>query len=166
MSTDPSSWPAGREPRPPSPIEALLGRVEVELPALRSDLFGAEQARKRANRINVGILAVLAIFVAMVLVIGWQNNKVLGQVQQTNNRVADCTTAGGRCYEDGRQRTGAAISTLTRISIYVSQCGRLFPGESGPQYDAKIEACVAERLARAQTQTPPSPSPGASAGPR
>lgn len=146
-------------PRPGAPAEVLRASLEsliAESQALRSDIHGAEQARRRANQINLGVLLVLALFVSMVLVIGWQNNRVISQVRETNNRVADCTTAGGQCFEDGRRRTGGAIDAITRISIYVALCARLYPGESGPAFDAKMEKCVADRLAKAQA----SPSPG------
>jgi hypothetical protein len=128
--------------RPPAePLRASLESLIAESQALRADVHGAEQARRRANKINMGVLAFVALFVVMLVAIAWQNNQVINQVQQANNRLVDCTTPGGVCYEQGQKRTGAAIIALTRISIYVSQCGRLYPGESGPEYDAKIEKC-------------------------
>lgn len=156
MSTDP---PIRRGTPAASPVESLLASLEAESQALRADVHSAEQARKRSNQINFGVLLVLALFVGMVLVIGWQNNQVITQVQRTNNAIADCSTVGGTCYEEGRKRTAEAIGTLTRISIFVSQCARLFPGEVGPEYDKKIEACVMDRLAKAQAAATPSPRP-------
>jgi hypothetical protein len=141
---------------PPNPLADLLVAVKAESEQLRADVHRAEAARRRANRINTFLLLVAVLLVAVVGVVGWQ-------VKATNDRIADCTTVGGTCYEEGRARTGAAIATLTRISIYVSQCGRLYPGESGPQYDTKIEKCVAERLTQAQAS--PSPSAPSSLSP-
>lgn len=154
---------AGPVPSMP-PAEAELRRqldsILDEAQRLRGDVHGAEVARKRATKINMVVLAVLAGFVAMLLAIAYQNNQVINQVQSTNNTLADCTTPGHACYEEGQKRTAAAVSALTKISIYVSQCGRLYPGESGPEFDAKIEKCVAERLAKVQ----PQPSAATSTG--
>lgn len=152
---------SGAAPTGSTPAEALRASLEsliTESQALRSDVHGAEVARKRANQINLGVLALLALFVALLVAIGWQNNQVINQVRQTNDQMADCTTPGRPCYEQGRARTDGAVSAVVRISIFVSQCGRLWPGESGPEYDSKLQACVMERLRQAQEQATPTPS--------
>lgn len=138
------------------PLQTSLATLLDEAQRLRGDVHTAEAARKRANQINLAVLGLLGLFVAMLLVIGWQNNQLAQDVSRTNEQVADCTTPGGGCYEDGRARTAGAIAALTRISVFVSQCGRLYPGESGPDFDRKLEQCVAAKLAQAQ------PSPSAS----
>lgn len=153
-----------------SPLDALsehLRGLTGQAEALRSDVHAAEAARRRAeaarrraNRINLGVLAVVALLVAAMLVIGYQNNQLAQEVSRTNEQVADCTTPGRRCYEEGRARTNGAVAAVVRISVFVSQCGRLYPGESGPEYDRKLERCVAEKLAAAQ------PSPSAPVQPR
>lgn len=147
-------------------LKASLASLIAESQALRQDVHGAEIARKRANQINVGVLAVLALFVGLLFAVVWQNNQVVRQVSATNAVMVDCTTPGRPCNEQGRQRTEAAVASIARISIYVSQCGRLWPGESGPEYDKKIEACVLERLAKAQHATSVTPSPAPVPSPR
>jgi hypothetical protein len=143
-------------------LSASLSALVAESQALRSDVLAAEQARKRANRIALSLLAVLCLFTGAVLAIGWQNNQLSRRVDKTNNQMADCTTPGGVCYEDGRRRTEGAVSSVVRISLFVSQCGRLHPGESGPEYDQKMEKCVTDRLAAAAAadRATPAPSPG------
>jgi hypothetical protein len=136
-----------------------LADVVDESRALRGDIHSAERARRRSNRINLGVLGVLITLVALLLAVTWQNNRLAHQVSETNTRIADCTTAGGKCYEDGRARTGAAISDIIRAQVFVAECARLWPGESGPAFDRKMEACVAERLAAASARPSPSPAP-------
>ncbi len=121
-------------------LQTSLAAVVDATEGLRVDVKEAEKARTRWTRISFVLIGVLILLVGAVLAIGWQ-------LKETNDRVADCTTVGGKCYEEGRKRTGEAIGSLTRISVYVSQCGRLYPGESGPEYDKKLEQCVAEKLA-------------------
>lgn len=163
MTTTPPLRPGG-EPSAVESLRASLAALIAESQALRSDVHGAEQARKRANQINLGVMALLAIFTALLVAIGWQNNQVIQRVDETNDQVASCTTPGGTCYEQGRTRTSGAISAVVQISIFVSQCGRLYPGESGPAYDLKLQQCVMERLAQAQAT--PQPSAGPSSVPR
>lgn len=158
MTTTPPLRPGG-EPPAVEQLRASLSSLIAESQALRSDVHGAEVARKRANQINLGVLALLALFVALLVAIGWQNNQVIQRVNATNDQVASCTTPGGTCYDEGRARTNGAITSVVRISIYVSQCGRLYPGESGPEYDAKLQQCVMDRLAQAQASPAPMPSP-------
>ncbi len=139
-----SDTPGGSRPGTVSPgvaaLQASLGAVADATSALREDVRKAQQEHLRKTRISFVLIAVLGVLLVGVLVVGWQ-------LKQTNDHIADCTTAGGQCYEESRRRTGGAVSAVTRISVYVSQCGRLWPGESGPAYDKKLEQCVAERLA-------------------
>jgi len=164
MSTDPVP---GGQPETVSPAVALrssLSALIEESKALRTDVHGAEAARKRANVINLGVLLLLASFVGLLLLLNWQNNQLAHQVNQTNKQIADCTTAGGKCYQQGSQRTGTAIGDIIRAELYMAECSRMYPGEAGPGYDRKLEACVYGRLlaaskARDQASATPTPSP-------
>lgn len=139
-------------------VDAITGHLEdiiQESKALRGDVRQAERARRKAAAFNLAVLVVLAVALLAVGALGWQNNKLAQRQDETNRRIADCSTPGGRCYEEGRTRTSGAIAAVVRISVYVSQCGRLYPGESGPEYDKKLDACVAAKLAAAT----PGPTP-------
>jgi hypothetical protein len=148
----------------PSSVQAvqqsLLALID-ESQALRGDVHTAEQARRRANHINLGVLGVVIIFVLTLFGLGVQNNHLSRQVNETNRRMSGCTTPGGACYEQGRQRTNQAVGDVVRVSVYVAECSRLWPGESGPAYDAKLQMCVQQRLhpATAPPSAPPSPTP-------
>ncbi len=142
-------------------LQRQLDSILDEAQRLRGDVHGAEVARKRANQINLAVLAVLAGFVAMLLAVVVQGNKTAHQTADTQKAIEDCTTPGGRCYEDGRRRTAQAIDDIVKVSIYMAECARLYPGESGPEYDKKLESCVFGRLDRDATPQPstaPSPS--------
>lgn len=169
MSTvdPPGLVPPKADPAPSPHVAALrdsLAELIVESQALRTDVRGAERARRRASQISLGLLGLVGLFVGMLMVVSWQNNRLAHQVAETNTRMADCTTPGGKCYEEGRKRTDGAVSAVVRISVLTNQCARLFPEESGPAYDRKLEACVQERLAQ-PVQTPtPNPSPARPGG--
>lgn len=149
-------------------VEALrtsLSELVYESQALRGDVHTAEAARRRANQINLGVLGLLALFVAMLMVVTWQNNRLAQQVNETNSRMSDCTTPGGKCYEDGRTRTSKAITDILRVNVYMAECSRLYPGESGPEFDKELEACIYARLGVADQQPQPTPAPSAQPAP-
>lgn len=150
----------------PKPLGVSLTELIKESQALRGDVHGAEAARRRAGRVNLALLAVFAVLVAVLLAVTMQNYRLAHRIGETNARMADCTTPGGRCYEESRRRTGTAIADIIRAQIFMAECSRLYPGEAGPTYDRKLEACVTERLAGPELQRPtpnpsgtPSPSP-------
>lgn len=146
----------------PSTIADALQPLLDEAEALRSDVHAAENARKLSARYNLGMLGLVAVGLVAVLAIGYQNNKLGHQVAQANATLADCTVPGGVCYQEGQARTGKAIQDVLRAEIAVSECARLFPGESGTAYDKKIEACVYARLAQSAAPATPTPTPSAS----
>jgi hypothetical protein len=113
----------------------------AESQALRTDVRAAEKARKRENRISLAMIGVLSLFVFMLLVIA-------NSAKETNDRIFDCTTPGGQCYDQSRQRTGEAVTNIYKSSIYMAQCSRLQPGASGPEFDRFLEQCVEEKLTR------------------
>jgi hypothetical protein len=162
--------PVGGEHLAPVPptvaaLRSTLQSLIAESTALRVDVTRAEQARRRASHLNLGILGLLMLFVALLVAIGWQNNQLAHQVARTNAALADCTTPGGKCYAESGRRTGKAIADVIRAQVFMSECSRLWPGESGPAYDARLESCVNERLANGTLNPAPGrqavPQPGA-----
>lgn len=145
--------PAGR-------LLPTLDALVDEAKALRADLDTAEIDRRRASAINLTATALLAALVVLLLLLSWQTNRVGHEAQDTNKRIADCTTVGGKCYEETRARTGGAVQNIIRAELFMAECARLYPSEAGPAYDQKLEACVAERLAgpRLLPQSPAGPS--------
>lgn len=175
MSDSPGQAGGGREaqenPAPVSPAVAALRNSLADLvkesQALRTDVHGAEEARRRATAVNLGLLGLLVLFVGLLLVVSWQNNQLIEKVNETNSIMADCTTPGGRCYEQGQQRVSGAINDIVWASVYMSQCARLYPNEAGPTYDQKLQQCVVERLEKAarERQDTPTPAPTVSPSP-
>jgi type VI protein secretion system component VasK len=135
-------------------LQPLLDEAEL----LRTDVHAAEDARRLSTKVNLGMLGLLVVLVLVLIGISYQNNQLGRQVAKTNTTLTDCTVPGGGCYDTSRAQTGKAIADLIRADSIVSECARLWPGESGAAYDAKLEACVYTRLAQpagpATTATP------------
>ncbi len=144
-------------------LRGSLSSLIAESQALRADIHGAEEARRRATQINLALLALLILFVGLLVAIGWQGNEAIDQARETNAAIADCTTPGGKCYEDNGKRAAEFTQDILLVSIYMAQCARLYPGEVGPEYDRKLQACVYERLQQngdvPPQGSPPVPSP-------
>lgn len=138
-----------------------LAALLHESRSLRTDVHAAEVARRKTALINLGVLGLLVLFVILLLTVTIQNNQLAKQVRVTNDRMVDCTVAGGKCYDEGTRRTGTAIADIVRADIYVAECARQRPGESGPAFDAFIETCVTDKLAAVAKQRviQPTPSP-------
>lgn len=146
-------------------VAALSGSMRdllEQADALRTDVHTAERARRRQNTISTAILAVLAGFVAIALVLAWQGNRTIAQTRETNERIVDCTSPGGQCYQDGSQRTGAAVTAIVWASIYMAECARQRPGDAGPEFDKFLEQCVEGKLSALTPATPPASSPSPS----
>lgn len=148
---------------PHAPISPTLGEFLSEIHAdaqrLRGDVSTAELARRKATMTMLALLAVLVICMIAVLVVAGQNRAIATQTSETNARIADCTTSTGACYREGSKRTGTAISSILRAQIALGECSRLYPNESGPEYDAKLRACVYQRIATDPGAAGPVPAP-------
>ncbi len=160
MAPDPT-LPAGDLPHVAALKRSLTELID-ESQALRVDVNAAEHARKRANAINLAMLALLGLFVFMLVGVTWQNNSLAHEVAKTNRTLADCLDPRGECYQQANERTGSAIQDIIRAELFMAECSRLYPGESGPAFDRKLEACVAERLAGPGLRPSPAPKPSAS----
>lgn len=135
-------------------------RRDAEIQAAAKMARATADSARRQNQFVLALLAVVAVLVASLLTIVVQNRlrsnqnaEILRQTAQTSARIADCTTVGGACYEQGVARQSDAIRTLVRAIIYVAPCSQI------TDTDEELEDCVMRRLLE------PSPAPGASATP-
>lgn len=168
----PDATPPPARTGPAQGLAPQLALLIGESQALRGDLNSAETARRQAEaahrrtgRINLAVLGVLAVFVLLLLINAVQNNRLTHQLATTNRQIADCTTAGGKCHEEASGRTGAAINDIIRAEIFMAECSRLFPGESGPVFDRHLEQCVTARLAGPHLTPPTAPVPAPAPAP-
>jgi hypothetical protein len=129
----------------PKTAEALT----AEAASLRQavEAANARGARKDMVLTILGVVAVALI--AGLTTIAVQLNVAIGQATETSKRVADCTTAGGKCYAEGQKRTGAAVGDISKTQLYIVECARALPVDKyppGPTFDKLFEECVKGRL--------------------
>lgn len=126
------------------------------LTLLRGDVKREAAIRHRENLINIGVASLLGLMVLLVLLVSFQNNSLAHQNRKLSDQIRSCTQPGGTCYEQGRQRTGQAVSGLVEAQIMVAVCARATDTE------ADLRRCVNERLRAEAERAPaatPSPSP-------
>jgi hypothetical protein len=157
--------------RPPllgvAALSDSLKALIAESVALRTDVAAAERARlhaerarRRENQIGLVLIGLSAVLMLVVAGIGWQGYQIARDTRATNEKVVDCTTPGGVCYQQGQARTGQAVDAVLKASVFVAECSRLRPGDSGPVFDAALEQCVAAKLSSHRPGTPvPTPAP-------
>ena len=100
----------------------------------------AKRAAKIANyALAVAIAVLLAYLTVNSQVELQQLSKVAKDTKTNSERLVDCTTPGGKCYEQGRSTTSGAIGTINRIAITIEYCA----GHLGPTATiAALNACV------------------------
>lgn len=141
-------------------VRADRGRREEEARAVAA-------SQHRQNRIMVALLVIVALLVGGLLTMGLQNRarssqnaQILRETAVTSERIADCTTVGGTCYQQSAARTGQAVQMIVRAQIYLSGCQKI------ADTDAEVEQCVMRRLLASETPTPSrSPSAAPSVAP-
>lgn len=131
-------------------LTEAVASLDGGLALLRGDVQREARTRHRENVINVAVAALLGLMVLLVLVVSYQNNVLAHQNQALSAQIRSCTQPGGTCYEQGRQRTGAAVSGLMDAQILIAVCSRATATE------ADLRQCVQDRL---RTEPAPSPTP-------
>jgi hypothetical protein len=125
-------------------LRDLIGEAQ----AVRRDVKHDQEQRRRATRVAMGLAALFAVMIVLILVLAWQNNRIAEDARRTSELLTDCTVPGGKCYEQGSKRTGAAVGAIGRTQLYIVECSRETGEGSGPAWDARFEKCVADRLKR------------------
>lgn len=146
---------------PEAALKDLLGTFQAEAAATRAAIDVHENNRRRQNQWALAIISVMAVIMLMVLGILLQNRQKSDQSRQilrnnavVSQQIADCTTAGGECYEQGRKQSAAAIQQLIQSNVIVAACARK------TSTDAELTRCVEVGIAGLLQ-----PSPGVSAEP-
>lgn len=136
-------------------IRELLAPFQVEAKATRTAIEDRSRAQRRINAWLIGFVAVTTVLVVLVLFMLVKDSQRRAQSRQIlkNNaalsaQIADCTSVGGRCYEQSQQRLRAAIVQLTETNKAIILCSRT------ADTDAELDACVAARVKKTAGGTP------------
>lgn len=163
-------------PRDPAVLLTALIRESQELRedvAAREKRQRQETAEREARQRKVMMLLGLAVLVALVMIgsvmvllvqsrqRGNDTRALLRTNAATNQRIADCTTQGGQCYEQGARRSGELISELIRRLLLAQKDIAVCRAQTENGTVAELQACIDTAL---KPIISPAPAPRVSGG--
>lgn len=85
----------------------------------------------RAILVIVSVVAVLIISCFGLLIRqSFINQDQRESLQETANRVEDCTNPDGQCFQEGQRRTADVVANLNVVTQYSVICGERVDGEA------------------------------------
>jgi hypothetical protein len=146
----------------PANLSETLNNLGDAARALTEEVRADRVRQRRRSVIDTTLLVLVAVLVLALFMIVLQNRArsdenaaILRQTALTGERIADCTTVGGKCYEQGGQRAASAVQMVIRAEIYKDSCSKV------EVTDAAIEQCVLRRLLENPVLPTPTPGPAA-----
>lgn len=85
------------------------------------------EKKRRAYLFLKALAEVLTVVTIVILVVGMAYIVFQIRSSQLNNRkvtelIADCTTPGGKCYEEGQSSTNKAVTSISQVVIATKIC--------------------------------------------
>lgn len=125
-------------------LSALGGHVGGLTEAVAAE--GRRRNREMKRLMAVAVVLLLALVMNLTLLVqsrqrGLQTRELIRNTESASQTIADCTTIGGKCYEQSQQNLRATINQLIQSNVYIAECAR------STETDAELEACVSKRLA-------------------
>jgi hypothetical protein len=148
----------------------VLQDLVKESRQLRADMHQAQERQRYRFQWMIIFMAVLAVAVIALSTLVIQNQRISKSNQEIASQIADCTTSGGACWEESRQRSKTNVTSILNTTIFVSECLQQYPDI--PRLRDEFEACIRRELDTGRQPVPlptatvraPSsaPSPGTS----
>lgn len=111
----------------------------------------------RDNRVRAVVWALIGTLLAAIAAAIFISAALMGQVRQTqldgtplgrklqesSDRILDCTQPTGECFKDGQKRQAGALATVQQITILAAACSAtVSPDEPLARRIASITKCV------------------------
>lgn len=142
---------------PPRDPGELLRSLLTESQRLRTDVRERERRQRRLMGLIAAAVVICVVLVTSVVVLlvqsrqrGNDTRALLRTNTATSQQIADCTTAGGKCYQEGARRSAEAIGLLLQGQKQIALC------RADSDTRDELEKCIDRALA-AMTGTPAPP---------
>lgn len=156
----PASTAAG-EAAARSTIAEMLEPFQQEAAATRVAVEDRLRVLRRIAMWLAAFVGVTVLLVALVLVILIQNRSTSARARasihanaELSAQIADCTSVGGKCYEQSQARLRSSIALLVTSNRVIAKCAR------STDTDDAFDACVDKSLAEVTPKPVPSPTTG------
>lgn len=138
----------------------MLGPFQREAAATRAAVEDRLRVLRRIASGLVAFVAVTTVLVALVLVILVQNRQTAAKTRAaiaTNSelsaQIADCTSVGGKCYEQSQANLRKTIALLVESNKAIARCARTTT--TGAELDSCVDASLASlKIVPSPTVTP------------
>lgn len=95
----------------------------------------------KAAAIALGVLAT-AVALTLIVVSTFKLQGIAETNRRNGERVIDCTTPGGDCFNESTARTGEAVGSINEVTVAAVACAQKNTGI------AAIQECVRKALAK------------------
>jgi hypothetical protein len=100
-------------------------------------------ARAAVVAFVAAVMAVLVMVVVGQAVQLQKLGKIANDTRAGTDRLVDCTTPGGKCYEQGRSTTSGAVGSINKVTVAAIYCsGKLGPKATLDQLNVCVAALV------------------------
>jgi len=131
---------------------------------LRTDVHLRAVQQRKATRIALAAMMVALLLLGIQLAILIQNRERANESRalirdnySASQQIADCTTAGGKCYQESSKRSAAAVQQLLLGQKAIALCSQ------ASDTTAELDECIDKALAAMMRPAPsssPAPTPG------
>jgi hypothetical protein len=137
----------------------ILRDLLEESRRLRADVVARSETQRKFTRMALAAVVVTIMLLGIQLTILLQNRRtsaetraVIRENASTSQQIADCTTAGGRCFEEGSKRSAERTQGQIRAQTEIAVCQRFSTTED------QLRKCVSSALN--VVEAPAAPSAG------
>jgi hypothetical protein len=138
-------------------MRPLIEQAEELTAAVKQDGVARRKENKRILAVAVALLVLLVLTVAVLLQNrsrSIQSGQILRNSAATSDLIADCTSPGGKCYQESQKRTQGVLAQLVEINKIVAQCAKV------TNTDDEMDTCVQARLKALPGKATPAPTAG------
>jgi hypothetical protein len=102
-----------------------------------------DRARQAVKTLSIALVVACAVMLGYVTVVAsYQLQQLHGvaiDTKRNSDRLVDCTTPGGKCYEQGRSTTTGAVGSINKVTVAAIYCS----GKLGPKATIdQLNSCV------------------------
>lgn len=108
-------------------MEALLAGAATQANHLAEISEELLKQVKLSRVARIYFIVMTALILAVCSVLTWiavGNRAINSAVQDNTNRIIDCTTAGGSCYQNGQKSQATAVAAIVNAQLASAWCAR------------------------------------------
>lgn len=98
---------------------ASIASLLEETAGLRDEVAADREERARMVRRLIALFITVAIALGGLLTLALMNRMLIEKQSELTQRVQECTTSGGRCFEESQRRSAQLVRDIVRQNAQV-----------------------------------------------